>query len=326
MQTFAETSIREEQSYVWRVFIPALALNSPVVRRGVLTLAAICLHYDSVAADPEGYSLKYLEAAEAHGTIFVEESRQKMQDFHRSEFEHVLACSRLLCVLGFAFFRSHRRNGITLVDRAAWTWLQLLRGETTIRVAKLRSSNDVDEMVVKDMLPELPLADRPCVPSAPYIGLSCEHPSFPFLRRSQRDRFDALRTTLHSSWLSLGDVKTGILGAAIDILYEVTEHVCSQEVHSLFRAICSWPGKIPKGFVDMLMNGFLPALAVYAHWLMLVVLVERLWWVGDMGRTGIRDIIDMCSDASPHVRALLIWPQLMLDSEENSAKRSNVGS
>ena len=69
----------------------------------------------------------------------------------------------------------------------------------------------------------------------------------------------------------------------------------------------------------MLEGVFPPALAVYAHWLMLMVLVEDLWWIDDMGRAGIRDIIARCSDADRDVRSLLIWPQQMLDVGRKSA-------
>lgn len=318
-QTITDASIRKEHSNVWRIFIPAVAVVSLVVRRGMLTLAAICLHHDSAAVASGEHSSKYLEAAEAHGIVFVAESRQKLQDLQPSEINSNLACSRLLCVLGFAFFRVHRRNGVTLSDRAAWTWLQLLRGVKVTFDAKREPNQDVDEIITKDMVPELPSDIRPYSPSAARRpGLSCNHPSFPFFRRTRRERFDALRATLHGDWLALGHQKTKDLGDAIDILHQVTEHVCSHEVHSLFRAMCTWPSRLPKGFVDMLTDGCPPALAVYAHWLMLVALLENLWWVGDMGRAGIRDVINLCSDASSHVRALLIWPQLILDTEIHS--------
>ena len=322
VRTLSRSSISESQSDVWRIFIPALALTCPVVRRGMLVLGAMSLHFDSTAVptvrtDASWHTSKYSDAAEAHGVIFVRESRQKLQDLHRhAEFDASFACSRLLCLLGFAFFRAHRGNGVTLADSAAWTWLQLLRGVKATYVAILESGQGVAEMAVRDTVLKPLSTGRPLDTLAADIGPGYKHASFPFFTLSRHERFDALRTTLQESWLSLGDDKVRDLGSAIDLLWQVTEHVCSQEVHSLFRAILFWPDSVSKGFVDMLTNGCPPALAVYAHWLMLVVLVEDLWWVDNMGRSGIREIINMCSDADSDVRVLLRWPQLMLAMED----------
>ena len=319
VDTFKAASMRKELMDAWQVFIPALALTSQVVRHGMLTLAAINLHHEAAGASDRNASRswKYLEAAEAHGVIFVEESRKKLQGLRASEVEFddsILACARLLCVLGFAFFRAHRSNGVTLAHPAAWTWLHLLRGVETAYAASLQSGRDTNKVIVNDMIPELPTASNPCDAAPDTEPSCCKHPCYAFFQHSRRERLGALRNTLRSTWPCLGEEKTSHLSAAIDILDEITEHVCSKEGHSLSRAIFTWPGRIPKGFVDLLMSSCPPALAVYAHWLMLVILVEDFWWIGDMGRAGIRDVIAMCSDASAHVRALLIWPQLMLDS------------
>ncbi|KAL9059467.1 MAG: hypothetical protein Q9162_001165 [Coniocarpon cinnabarinum] len=318
----AQHSICGEPPDTWRVLVPSLALKYLAVRRGMLTLAAICMHYDSVAADPSANSWKYLEAAEAQGVIFVAESSKVMRNLDAVESEQVFACSRLLCVLGFAFFRAHRRNGITLVDRAGWTWLQLLRGAKSTYIAEIEANQDLDETSVKDTFAESPSAQDPPVPLVVCAKSAFEHHALGFVRRSQQTRFDALRTTLCGNWTSLGDRKLQDLGAAVDILYEVTGHVCSQSGHNLLHTICRWPSKAPKGFTDMLIDAFPPALAVYAHWLMLVVLLEHVWFIDDMGRAGIRNVIDVCSDADPDVRALLIWPRLMLDEMNHSTKHS----
>ena len=297
---------------MWRILVPAVALTCPVVRQGVLTLAAICLHNESSAGH------KYLEVAEAHGKIFVKESRQKLQDFQEGlntqHQDSVLACSRLLCVLGFAFFRAHRQNDTTLADPAAWTWLHLLRGVRTSYITVVEAGRPVDEMFMKDMTPQ------PCYHQlTPRMGVGYKNPCFRYVQQSQRGFIDALRSTFRRNWSSLGDQKTEDLGVAIDLLYQVTEQICSQHSPSLFRTICTWPADIPRGFVDMLVDGSPPALAVYAHWFILMVLVEDLWWVGDMGRAGIRDIIAMCSDADRDVRSVLIWPRQMLDMGRESA-------
>ena len=318
VQTFAGGDIWEDQPDMWRILIPAVALTCPVVRQGMLTLAAMCLHYESFPDHSGEHCLEYLEAAEAHGKTFVKESRQKVQDFQEGlntqDQDSLLACSRLLCVLGFAFFRTHRQNGTTLADPAAWTWLHLLRGVKTSYVAVVEAGRPVDEMFMKDMTP--PLRYHQLIPR---MGVGCKNPCFRYVQQSWRGFIDALRSTLHRDWSSLGDQKIEDLGAAIDLLHQVTKQICSQQLQSLLRTICTWPADIPSGFVDMLVAESPPALAVYAHWLMLMVLVEDLWWIDDMGQAGIRDIIARCSDADRDVRSLLIWPQQMLDIGRNSA-------
>ncbi|KAL9594774.1 MAG: hypothetical protein Q9219_006833 [cf. Caloplaca sp. 3 TL-2023] len=322
VQTLVGGGMCEDQSDIWRILIPAVALTCPVVRQGMLTLAAICLHHEPYTNDSGKHSLKYLKAAEAHGKIFVRESRQKLQDFQEGLNTHdpntVLSCSRLLCVLGFAFFRTHRMNGTTLADAAAWTWLHLLRGVKTSYITVLEAGQPIDEIFMNDMNP-------PHCYHQPtsQMGVGCKIPCFRYIQQSQREYTDALRITLRRDWSSFGDQQTEDLSAAIDLLCQVTKQVCSQQLPSLLRTICTWPADIPRGFVNMLVDRSPPALAVYAHWLMLMVLVEDLWWIDDMGRAGIRDIISICSDADPGVCGLLIWPQRILDlgSESTDATR-----
>lgn len=314
LQTFA----RGGMSDTWRIFIPAVALTCPVVRHGMLTLAAICLHYESPLDHSDEHQLRYLEAAEAHGKIFVKESGQKMQDFQEGlrtqDQDSILACSRLLCVLGFAFFRTHRQNGTMLSDPAAWTWLHLVRGLKTSYDAVVEAGRPVDEMFMRDMIPQL-CYHQP----TPRMDVGCQEPCFRYIQQSRRAFIDALRSALYRDWSSLGENQTADLGAAIDHLDQVTEQVCSQQPQSLLRTICTWSARIPKGFVDLLIGRSLPALVVYAHWLMLMVLVEDLWWIDDMGRAGIREIIAICSDADRDVGSLLLWPQHMLSVGRESA-------
>ena len=285
----------------------------------MLTLAAICLHYESSSDHSGELRSNYLKAAEAHGKTFVEESRQKLQDFqeglNEQDQDSVLACSRLLCVLGFAFFRIHRQNGTTLADPAAWTWLHLLRGVKTSYIAVVEAGRPIDEIIMKDMAPRIR-----CYQLTPRMGVSCNNPCVHYVQTSRRESVDALRSALHRDWSYLADQKTEDLGSAIDLLDQITEQVCPQQSQSLLRTLCTWPTDVPRGFVDMLVDGCHPALAVYAHWLMLMVLVEDLWWVDDMGRAGIRDIIARCSDTDGNVLSLLIWPQQMLDVWRESAE------
>ena len=305
-------------SDMWWIIIPAVAVTCPVVRRGMLTLAAICLHYESPLDHSDEHRLEHPRAAEAHGEIFVKESRQKMHDFQEGlrtqDQDSILACSRLLCILGFAFFRTHRQNGTMLSDPAAWTWLHLLRGVKTSYDAVVQAGRPVDEMFMKDMTHQL-CYNQPI----PRTDVGCQEPCLRYIQQSRRAFIDALRSAIYKYWSQLGEERTADLGAAIDLLEQVTEQVCSQQSQCLLRTICTWPAHIPKGFLDLLIGRSPCALVVYAHWLMLMVLVEDLWWIGDMGRAGIRDIIAMCSDADRNVHSLLLRPQHMLRVGRESA-------
>ena len=110
----------------WQTVVPALGYSSCAVRLGMLTTAAMCLCNDEKTCDP-GQSVKYLRAAEHYGERFVEASSQQLQRLDTGEADVHLACSRLLTILGFAFFRIYQQyNGVTIVDQEAWTWLHML--------------------------------------------------------------------------------------------------------------------------------------------------------------------------------------------------------
>jgi hypothetical protein len=106
--------------------------------------------------------------------------------------------------------------------------------------------------------------------------------------------------------------------SAINILEDVTSQVCTGTVKALMRFLCRWPARLDKVFVDMLVGGNHFALAIHAHWLMLVMLAEDSWWVGDMGGLGIREIVSICeAEASLHVeQGLVMWPRRMLEEAE----------
>lgn len=322
VETFVATSACKGDSELYRVFIPAVALSCAVIRQGMLTLAAIHLHFDSVTTHLTETPSRYLRAAEAHGKVFVKESRQKLQEFLSAgvgrDSDSLLACSKLLCVLGFAFFRAHRQNGIGLADTAAWTWLQLLRGMKTSYITVVEAGGYVSEMVKRDLEPEL----RPleCLESqlSHWTKSGSKNAYFRVIQGSAQQRFDALQAAVLNAQGYLENGRFNTLSAAVTLLYEVTGLVCSYVEVDTFRAVCIWPRDLQKGCIDMIMDGEPLALAVYAHWLILVATVEDLWWVGDMGRSGLHDILKMCSDAGGEIRELLYWPQRILNLKNDS--------
>lgn len=313
VESFAAASVRSEHCKLWKVVIPALAYTFLPVRLGLLTAGALCMYHDSLS-EPL-VARKYFEAAESNGKRFVAESRWQAQRFDALEFDSILACSRLLSVLGFAFYRSHRASGVNLSDAAAWTWLHLLRGVKTVYTAILESDAEIDPVMSINMTPEI--LRNEVSRGTPTNGMQWHRklPYFVLLQNTREERFEGLVAELNTRKADFSEQKANDLFSAILSLEKVTSHICVGEVHSLFHAICTWPGDISNGFMDMLLRNEPFALGVYAHWLMILVLAKDMWWFGDMGVAGIRETVSICSDSDPGVEAVLEWPKKTLDAQ-----------
>ena len=265
---------------------------------------------NDVASEPQEAE-KYFKVAKSHGERFVAEARAQARRFDASDFDSILACSRLLSLLGFAFHQVHRANGVKLSDSAAWTWLHLLRGVKTVYTAVQQSDAKLDPLISINMIPEITN-----LRGDPSKGMQWhrDHEQFGLVQDTQRDRSEALLAALRSRQPNLTNDEMEDLHSAIVSLDEVTSHLCMGEVHSVFRAICTWPSSVSNGFVNMLLENEPFALVVYAHWLMLVVLIRDAWWFNDMGVASIIEVSDICMHTDPGLQLLLEWPMQMVNS------------
>jgi len=215
---------------------------------------------------------------------------------------------------GICILPKPSRQWCTLSDAPAWNWLYLLRGIRIVYNAVLESDADIDPVMSANMMPEIPPDDSGGTPTN---GMQWYRrlPYFALLHNTREERFEGLVAELNTRKADLSEQKVNDLSSAILSLKKVTSHVCIGEVHSLFRAICTWPREISDGFMDMLLRNEPFALGVYAHWLMIVVLAKDMWWVGDMGVAGIRETVSICSDPDRGMEAILEGPKKMLDAQ-----------
>lgn len=80
----------------------------------MMAASAMCMHFH--ASDDE-YALGHFRAtAEYHGDRALRDCRAEMLDIRPSNVDTMMACSRILALLGIIFFRSHRADGLTLAD------------------------------------------------------------------------------------------------------------------------------------------------------------------------------------------------------------------
>ena len=244
------------------------------------------------------------------------ESERQARQFDPSEFSSIVACSRLLTLLGFAFYRTHRANDITLGDAAAWTWLHLLRGVKIVYDTILKSGAEIDPILSLNMKPQI--ASHMDLRDTPDNGMQWhrEHAHFHLIQDTRKERFDSLFGSLLSREANFTPKEANDLHDTILSLKNVTEHICTGEVHSLNRALATWPGNMSAGFTDMLLRNEPFALVLYAHWLMLGVLAEDMWWVGDMGVAGIREVASICLRDDQKLQPLLEWPMQMLKTDD----------
>ena len=317
--TFASTSNQAAQEDFWRICVPAVAYTSEPVQHGMLAIAALSLHFNT--SSPTETDSKFHQAARFHGNIALKNCGEQLQDLQLSNTDSILTCSRIICVLGFAFFHIRRLNGATIADRGSWIWLEILRGVKTVRDAVVDTGKGFDSMIARDLYPEFAPRGADDTRSGCMTRGCSNHTVFSLVQISHRESIISLRSAIHKHRSDLGDSYTSDLLCAVDVLQEVIEQICSGEAHSLFRAISIWPCNVPRDFVDMLIDGNAFALAVYAHWLVLLILVEDFWWVGDMGRGGIRQIIEasntkLSGQDRDDAAALLHWPRWILEAAE----------
>lgn len=284
----------------------------------MLTMAAIYKHFAINTQDAPHHTSTYVDAANFYGSQFVEQSRQQLSRLDPSETDSNVACSRLLGALSLAFHREYRTCGLRIDDPAAWKWVHLLRGVKTVHVNIIASGQALDPMLQLDMAPNWPL-------SCDVTSLNSSSQSMgkntllAYIWRTQAERFTALRQLIHHDQTQLGEEQRAFCFAAIDALAVITSQVCEMQGISVFRVLGAWIGKLSPETVSLLEYGHHAVLAIYAHWLMMLILCEDLWFIDDMGRAGILNVLEATS-SSPEVLHVLQWPQgaLNISRAENN--------
>ena len=172
----------------------------------------------------------------------------------------------------------------------------MMKGVAVVQMAVLQSGCPIDPRMVADMRPAIPsLASAHVVP-LPIHGITYDHPLLYIISATRLRELPALRNFVLARSEPLDPEELNALADAIDFLLVVYGHICSDQVTNVFRSIFTWAVKIPKEYVDLLANGNIQALLVYAYWLMLVGLMKECWWIDNMAESGLAEIILRCQE------------------------------
>ena len=142
----------------------------------------------------------------------------------------------------------------------------------------MQSNQPVDPAFAEDLLPEVALFDEVPAPQSGYAYMQCQHSLLGIVESSWIERRTAFERVLSTCRPASTGEELRDLSLALVLLDKISQHLFSGQMHSVFRTVFTWTGAVPKGFLDMLIAGRPMALALYAHWLMLVKLLEGYWW------------------------------------------------
>lgn len=317
--SLAQTGVSQDQMTIFRILIPSLAYTSSRVRHGMLALAAMHKYLTSDTSSEEQSKDQYLQAGHHHGRIFVSSSAAEMQKLKPEYLDEDLACSLLLTVLAFAWFRVRRSEGSRLTDHKAWNWLHMLLGTRTL-------CNHIDRCDYQQSggsvaRPLMTPSYSPSCPSAENLGE--DQPLNPHqliilhtIQTSQPVWSVNLTAALqsHAHTCKLTHCQLQALHAAIQDLNVSTIHLDPTTIPNAgpFQLLTSWPTRVSKPVVEMLTGCDKFALVVYAHWLMFIVLARNTWWIGDMGAAGIRQVLFLLKGEDEEMMALMEWPRKVL--------------
>ncbi|KAK4953714.1 transcription factor [Elasticomyces elasticus] len=298
--SFGSGTDRPEQDWVWHVHIPSLALCFPAVRDGMYTLAAMFMHFSERPC-----TSKFVDAANFCGTRFVETSRKQLARLEPSESDANLVCARLLFVLGLAFHREFRGTGFQYSDPIMWSWIHLLSGVKTIQQGILQSGQAIHPTILLDMTRHLLPNDE-----SSKDGTLEFHLLMAYIRETQHERSVALRTLALNIGVSLDEQQRLHCLHAVQMLDEIPQQLHLVDREDVIRVLGACLASMHRGFLDMLEQLHHVALAIYAHWLLMLMLTEDLWVVDDMGRAGLDQVLSTVHE--PEMEHVLSFPRKAL--------------
>jgi hypothetical protein len=92
----------------------------------------------------------------------------------------------------------------------------------------------------------------------------------------------------------------------------VMRYTSECRVSNFFRAVFTWPVQVPPRFAELLTSSWdQAALAIFAHWLVLTMLLEDLWFVQDFGAVRIDLLAEWLGRWESPYFGLLEWPMEM---------------
>lgn len=299
---------------MWAESIPAIAFSSAVVSHALMAFSAFCL-CASPSSIPRKTELR--ATAERHYYHSIKLLRRSLESAGQREADVVLACAMVLIPCGLALVGSDASGVFSLRD-----WACHLRGWRVIG-ASIYGEVDAASKLIPYPQPGIPDVDD--LPERVVGGEGLGVASVPLMgeiRGSWPEAMGRLRRAVDLqcgySGIGCGDATDAtIYTSAITALEHVVDYILAYPVVNLFRAVFIWPIWVSPEFIELLAQNDGLALAIYAHWLVLTMTLEDLWWLDGFGSGQIERLVE--SEARVGRKdfdGLWVWPVEMLDARQ----------
>ncbi|KAK4972852.1 transcription factor [Elasticomyces elasticus] len=309
-KTMTATSTDRAHAQMWESSVPAVAFNHPVASHAVMAFSALCMYTTS---STKGGSYELLATAKLHYCRSLQLLGASLPVTEEISVDAVLACAMTLIPVGLTLAQFN--TGITAAgDKLAITpqldWLYHLRGWRTLGSSIAPRLADSDTLLIPFPQPGIPESDH----EDNYGGgalWTLSTSLFHTLRASWRDALANLSAAIanpDNPDLHRDAVDIEACTMAITALEYVMEYTLECRVSNFFRAVFAWPSKVPQRFFDMVTSLDHLALAIHAHWLVLTMLLEDLWWVKDFGADRIERLAIWYDRVESPYAHLLSWP------------------
>lgn len=225
----------------------------------------------------------------------------------------MLACAMVLIPCGLALVGHDDRGVFSLRD-----WACHLRGWRVIG-ASIYGEVDAASKLIPYPQPGIPDVDDLPERIAGGEGLwTASGPLMGEIRCSWSGAVGRLRRAVDSYCRFNGGepADATIYNSAITALEHVVDYILAYPVANLFRAVFIWPIWVPPEFIELLAHDDGLALAIYAHWLVLTMTLEDLWWLEGFGSGQIERLIEGEGRLGrTDLDDLWAWPVKMLDAQ-----------
>ncbi|KAM0701386.1 hypothetical protein Q7P35_011747 [Cladosporium inversicolor] len=321
-KTITASSTDPAHTRMWAESVPTIAFSNAVVSHALMAFSAFCL----CAAPASTLRKNELRAtAERHYYRSVKLLRRSLATAGEREADIVLACVMVLIPCGLALVRDNEGRFAYSRD-----WLCHLRGWRVIgaSVYGVLGQSQADAAPASSKLIPYPQPGIPEACDLPQRGLKSDESrifSMPLMEEIQRSWPGAmarLKSAVESHCkldIDGGDdaaaADATVYTSAITALEHVVDYILAYPVTNLFRAVFIWPIWAPPDFIELLLRQDGMALAIYAHWLVLTMALDDLWWLKGFGSGQIEKLSEWAARVGgPDFDGLWTWPVEMLDA------------